>query len=271
MQDGEPLGSAEEYEVVRFRDGRAEESTSPVATEVAFTIEANGKEIATLLCTPADLEEFCLGFLFTSGVIQGREDVRSCRCDTERWVGHVEVSRLPDLELLGKRILTPGCGKGIVFASAVEMASRLPLRSDLRVGASAVLEGMHALEAGSDLHRRTGGVHSAALAEPTGGLIRIIDDIGRHNAVDKVIGDALRRDIGLRGTILVCSGRVSSEILHKTKRGDIPVVVSRCAPTHQSVLRARAMGITLVGFARGRNFTVYSHPERVIPGIPRTP
>jgi FdhD protein len=265
MDRDEPLDRVEEFDVVRFEDGSASPSRVAVATEVAFTVLANRHEIGTLMCTPRDLEVFCYGFLFTSGVIGAAEDVLSCRCDTTRWVGHVEVRDLPDLGLLGKRIQTPGCGKGVVYASAVEMASRLPISSGLRVPAAAVVEMVRSLERRSEIHRLTGGVHSAALSDTTGALGEVFDDIGRHNAVDKVIGHGLRQGVDFSTRVLVSSGRVSSEVLHKAKRADLAVVVSRSAPTHQSVLRARDMGVTLVGFARGRKFTVYSHPDRITP------
>jgi FdhD protein len=91
-----------------------------------------------------------------------------------------------------------------------------------------------------------------------------MDDVGRHNAVDKVVGRALLEGMDLSRCALLCSGRTSSDMLHKAKRAGIPVSVSRGAPTHQAVLQARSMGVTVVGFARGTSMTVYSHPERIV-------
>jgi FdhD protein len=91
----------------------------------------------------------------------------------------------------------------------------------------------------------------------------LIDDIGRHNAVDKVIGHCLLAGFDLSQSMLLCTGRISSEILHKARRASIPIVVSRGAPTHQSVLLAREMGITLIGVARAGSFTIYSHYQRI--------
>jgi FdhD protein len=175
----------------------------------------------------------------------------------------VELREEPDVELFRKRLHTSGCGKGVMYASAVEVASRHPLKSELSVPAERILDLIDGLQGRSKLHKRTGGVHSAALSVAGAPPDVDLDDIGRHNAVDKVIGDALLRGLDLSRCVLVNSGRVSSDILHKAKRAGIPVVVSRGAPTHQSVLRAREMGVTLIGFARGRNFNIYSHPDRV--------
>lgn len=91
----------------------------------------------------------------------------------------------------------------------------------------------------------------------------VIDDIGRHNALDKVIGKALVKGELFSESILFCTGRISSEMLHKAKRSEIPLIVSRGAPTHQAILLARAMGITLAGSVRQKGFTLYSHPERI--------
>ena len=90
-----------------------------------------------------------------------------------------------------------------------------------------------------------------------------MDDIGRHNAVDKAIGDAFRRRLPMSSCALVTTGRISSEIAHKARRAGMPVVISRGAPTHQAILQARDMGITTVGFARGGNYTIFSHPQRI--------
>jgi FdhD protein len=115
------------------------------------------------------------------------------------------------------------------------------------------------------LHGTTRGVHSAALA-PGGRLpASAIDDVGRHNAVDKAIGRALADGTDMASCVLASTGRVSSEILFKARRAGIPVVASFGAPTHQAVLLAREMGVTLVGFARGRRLTAFSHPERIVP------
>ncbi len=159
----------------------------------------------------------------------------------------------------------------MVYASAVELAARHPLHSDLRVQRSQIAAALGWLQRASQAYRDSGGVHSAALCLEGAVPERAFDDVGRHNAVDKAIGDALQRGVPLARCALLCSGRTSSDMLHKAKRAGIPVSISRGAPTHQAVLQARQMGLTLVGVVRGSSLTIYSHPERVEGFSPTAP
>jgi FdhD protein len=138
-----------------------------------------------------------------------------------------------------------------------------PLAEDgFRVSAARIGELMHVLARLSEVHRRTGGVHGAALADEEG--IRVFrEDIGRHNAVDKVIGRRLAEGGGFQRCLLLTSGRVSSEVLAKAVRCRVPVLVSRTAPTDRSVEEARRQNLTLAGFARGERMNLYAAPERV--------
>ena len=152
-----------------------------------------------------------------------------------------------------------------MFASAVELAGRHPIESGLTITAAGVHELAAWLQHCSALYRETGGIHSAALSAAGSIPQRHFDDIGRHNAVDKAIGAGLFSGSDFSRMVLICSGRTSSEILHKARRAAIPIIIARGAPTNQTILKAREMGITVVGFARGSAFTVFSHPERIVP------
>ena len=151
-----------------------------------------------------------------------------------------------------------------MFSSVVELALRRPLADQFTIDSDVILRLMRWLQTSSQLYRSTRGVHTAALSK--GGTLPEIacDDIGRHNAVDKVIGSALITGIDFKVSVLLCSGRISSDILFKAKQCEIPVLISLSAPTHQAVLLARDMHMTLVGFARGLSFTIFSHSERII-------
>jgi FdhD protein len=259
----DPLGPTTSFEVLRTRGDEAGPATAIVATEVPLTLVVNGTELATLMCSPTDLEPLCAGFLLSAGVIDRAEEILSYRCDTARWEARLQVRHDPDPELLSRRLFTSGCGRGVLYASAVEIAARHPLHSELRIHRDAIAAAMGWMQRASELYRASGGVHTATLciegALPTWHM----DDVGRHNAVDKVIGRALLEGIDLTRCVLLCSGRTSSDMLHKAKRAGIPISASRGAPTHQAVLQARAMGLTIAGFVRGSSMTVYSHAERV--------
>ena len=268
MQSSDDLGSVFEVQATRYSPEGASPLVVSVPTEVPLTVVANDVEVATLLCTPTDLGCLVTGFLFSAGVIRSAREVHGCRIDPVRWMATCELERTPDVALLDKRVYTTGCGKGVMFANVVELAARGPLESDLSVAPEQILELASALQGASPVYRRTRGVHTAALS--IGGAMpeRWFDDVGRHNAVDKAIGHGMSRSVDFGRGVLITSGRTSSEILQKARRAGIPVCVSRSVPTHQSVLRARDMGVTLIGQARGGGFVVYSHADRIAPGGP---
>ena len=264
MNHSDTLGMSVNFEVVQIKKGNTTNTIISVPTEVPLTIVANDEEIATLSGSPDHLREFVYGFLFTAGFIQKAQDVQAFWCDEATWRIEVKLNNPPEPNLLTKRLYTSGCGRGVMFSSVVELALRRPLADEFTIDREVILGLMRWLQTSSQLYRSTRGVHTAALSKG-GALPEIVcDDIGRHNAVDKVIGSALMAGVDFKVSALLCSGRISSDILFKAKRCDIPVAISLSAPTHQAVLLARDMHMTLVGFARGLSFTIFSHPERII-------
>ncbi|NQU39342.1 MAG: formate dehydrogenase accessory sulfurtransferase FdhD [Lentisphaerae bacterium] len=259
----DPLEMATPYDVVRVKGEQVLRVTQGVVTEVPVTIMAGEVELATLHGSPAHLKEFAYGFLFGSAFIRSIEEVLSITVDSSRWVIHVELARPPDPSIISKRLYTSGCGKGVMFAHLSEMASRRPVASDLRITREQVVGLSRWLQHASPLHQQTGGLHSSGISVEGALPEHHIDDIGRHSAVDKAIGRALLDGVDFTRTVLVSSGRISSDILHKSGRAGIPIIVARSAPTHQTVLRARDQGVTVIGFARGDGFTVYAHEERI--------
>jgi FdhD protein len=260
----EPLGADVEFEVLKLRDGKAEALRQSIATEVPCTIVVNGQEAVTAMVTPTFLREFAVGHLFTAGIINSASDVTGYLCDETRWRLEVDTRREVDLDLLGRRVYTSGCGKGVMYANVIELSSRHPLAAGPEVRAEALVACMKWLLSSSTLHRATHGVHSAATSIAGELPDALIDDIGRHNAVDKIIGRGLMRGLDFSRCVLLSTGRTSSEILHKAKRAQIPIVLSWGAPTHQTVLLAREMGVTVAAFGRSGTITVFSMPDRVI-------
>ena len=253
-----------DIDVMRFKDGKPESVRQPIATEVPCTLQVNGDELGTMLCTPSDLKEFAVGYLFTSGLIQSVEEVLDFYCDERTWRLDITTAHRIDPALLGKRIYTSGCGKGVMYDNMVNLAARHPVESTFSIAPGKLVDCMRWLLGCSQLHRDTHGVHTVAISLNGDIPETYFDDIGRHNAVDKAVGHCLLQGTSLERAILMGTGRISSEILQKIKRAGIPLLLARGAPTHQTVLQARDMGITVVGFARGGNFTVYTHAERVM-------
>ena len=263
MFENQEFGPSTPLSIVKVSKDAVSELEESIATEIPFTIQAGDTEIATLQCSPSHLEELVYGFLFTSGFIGDISEVSSCRVDRGRWTAYIEMDEVPDPQILSRRIYTSGCGKGVTYAHLNEAAARLPMTSTLTITRQTVNELAGWLQHTSELYRSTRGIHTAALSisGATPGIG--IDDIGRHNAVDKVIGSGLITGVDFTQSILISSGRISSEILHKTKRCGIPIIIARGGPTHQTVLRARDMGTTVIGFARGGAFSIYAFADRI--------
>ena len=256
----------EDIEVLKIGPGEQESrrTVDVVAEEVPVTIFAAGEELATLLASPSDLDELAVGFLHSSGLIEGFAAIEDVRVDERQWCVRVALrgGARVDPELLTRRLFTPGCGRGTLFYSRADIA-HTAARGEVRLDREALLAMMSEFQKSSPEFQDTGGVHSAALAAATG-ILFVREDIGRHNAVDKVVGRALMQGIPLEDKIILSSGRISSEIVMKVRKTAISTVVSRSAPTNQAVRHARVADITLVGFARGRRMNVYSGERRIV-------
>jgi FdhD protein len=253
----------EYFEITSINRGLREKKTEGITEEVPLTIEINRKELATLLASPFDFKQLTLGFLFTSGLIEGISEVKSLVIDEECWKANVELNHegFSD-ELFFKRVYTSGCGKGVIFHNPLDLIQRVKLPAGFEITSEKILEIMKIFLSSSAEHRETRGVHSAALAGQDGILI-FMDDIGRHNALDKVVGEAMMRKIDFGKVMVLTTGRISSEIVAKVMRCGIPVVVSRGVPTNQAIKMAKEIRMTLAGYARGHRMNIYTIEERI--------
>lgn len=227
-----------------------------VPNEVEFTIFVNQQEMVTILCTPDGLNYLVPGFLYGEGIISDIDDIASMRLCEDKALADVRLKN-PGYKLPARRVLTSGCGGGTVFKTEGRKVD-----SALVVTPAEVLPLMEQLLEQMELYRLSGGVHTSALSD-TRKLLVIAEDIGRHNTLDKIQGECLFRGISTRDRLLLTTGRVSSEMLLKIAKMQIPLIVSRHSPTGSAVSLARELGIALVGHARGGRFVVYSHPERL--------
>jgi len=242
----------------RFSDEGWVRTTVHVPSEKEITIYVNRQELVTILCTPAKLNFLVLGFLYAEGVISGLGDVLSMRVCNEESEVDVMLSN-PEYQVpTQKRTLTSGCGGGATFRTQGQRVD-----SSLVVTPAEVLSLMkELLQEQMELYQLSGGVHASALSD-TENLLVVAEDIGRHNTLDKIQGECLLKGLSTRDRLLLSTGRVSSEMLLKAARMQVPVVVSRHSPTESAVSLARDLGIALVGYARGGRLLVYSHPERL--------
>lgn len=236
-----------------------------VATEFSLTISLNNQELVTLLCSPTKLDYLAIGFLSSEGLIKSKDEIRKIIIDDERGIARVTTKEAgePARDISFRRFIGSSGGKG-TNSSTVAGASRAEIKSHLQVSAPAVLALMEEFVQRSKVFRATGGVHSAALCDANKILI-FSEDIGRHNTIDKIFGECILRDVPTDDRIIITSGRVSSEILLKVAKRSIPILISKSAPTNLGVKLAADLGITLIGFVRGKRMNVYTCDWRLVP------
>ncbi len=248
--------------ITRYDRGEVIVKDDLVVEEYPLTIKINGHRTAALLCSPDALEPLVLGFLLSEGVVKSHSEIASLTIDEEKSIADVELLDRGYVPLQEhERARSSGCGKGAIYLNVVTTCKKN--ESSSQFTAQEILDLSNEFNKESDLFLATGGVHSAAIASSEG-LLFFHEDIGRHNAVDKVIGAADLADVDLSDKLLLCSGRISSEMLIKAAKRSIPVVVSRSAPTGLAVELALRLNITLIGFARGAKMNIYSAVERVV-------
>jgi FdhD protein len=238
---------------LRIKGGRAEQVEAHVVRERPLTLYVDGERFVTLLCSPVKLEALVAGYLWMEGLVDGREDIAALELSEADGRADVRLSR--PVSLPTERILTSGCGGGITFR--IVPGRFEPARSTLRIPPSTLSARLRDLSAAAVHYRASRGIHGAALADADR-LLVVAEDVGRHNAVDKIAGEALLRGVPTAGRILLATGRVSSEMLLKASRMGVPLVASRTSPTEMAVTLAEQLGITLVGYLRPDSLNVYA-------------
>jgi len=253
----------ETFDVTVIKNGLREKTSRRVSEEISLIIDVNGNEVVTLLASPCDLENLVYGCLYNSGFIGKASDVKSLVIDRDRWKAAAELVREGLTEdMLFKRIHA-SAGKGVILHNPLDVSHRVRMSDGFTVDHKKVEEFVGIFQTASSEHKETRGVHSGALADGKDILI-FRDDIGRHNAIDKVIGEALCRGLEFENKMILTSGRVSSEILSKMLRCRIPIIVAAGAPTNQTVKLARNVNLTVVGLARGSIMSIFSGEERIV-------
>ncbi|HEX9191645.1 MAG TPA: formate dehydrogenase accessory sulfurtransferase FdhD [Candidatus Deferrimicrobiaceae bacterium] len=266
-------GNGCEPPVLRYDGRRLVPGDHVPVREYPLALTVNGVELATLIASPHDLHYLVSGFLRMQGMIRAPGDLLTLSVCQE--FGAASVRIRGEVPPVLSPTLTSGCGAGVSFhvpgaaGKPVQIPSAGPFYPP-----DALFFAMSALARASESYRASGGIHSAAVSDGER-LLLSAEDIGRHNTLDRIAGEALLRGIDLSGMILAASGRVSSEMAAKAASLGISVIASRTSPTDVAVRICGELGITLAGYVRGRRFNVYTHPERIavrkeperIPGV----
>ncbi len=259
------MQSVEKFSIQRFTEQERENIEATVARERPLTIILNNQELVTLLCSPAALKYLAIGFLSSEGLVENKDAIRKILVDDQKGIVRVETrdgQEFPE-EQIFKRFITSGCGRGATFYSAADVQDQAKLETQMEISVTEVLALAKTFLRHSQMYKTTGGVHSAALCD-TAGIMVFADDIGRHNAIDKIFGQCLLEDIPLDDHIIISTGRISSEMLLKVVKRNIPIVISKSAPTALGVRLADKLGITLIGFVRGKRMNVYANDWRIV-------
>jgi len=234
-----------------------------IVEESLACISVNGRELATLMCSPHGLEQLAIGLLYNEGLIESMKDIRLVQLSKNRTCVDVWLHE-SDKELPSRAIVTAGCGGGVTFDDL--SVEHEPLISEMRASPEQIALLMKEMHSGAQLYRRARGIHTAALANPDQILLQV-EDVGRHNCLDKLQGAAMSANMETRDHLLLSSGRISSEMINKARRMGTPIVCSRTSPTSLSVALAQSWNVTLAAYVRQNRMRVYSHPERILDGM----
>ena len=240
-------------------DWRRETTTVP--RETPLTIFINGQETTTILCTPTWLTQLVLGFLYSERTITNIHEVASMRICQDEQIADVRLTKTEYI-LPPRRTLTSGCGS---VTSSKTQEPRVD--SGIVVTPQEILSLMKQLYHGQNLFQQSGGIHCSALCNRERILV-LAEDIGRHNTLDKIIGECLIKKLPTQDHLLLTTGRISSEMLFKAAIMQSPIIVSRSSPTDHAISLGNDLGITIIGYARDGRLSVFSTEERLC--LPKT-
>jgi len=255
-----------EYPVSVWRQGEVTSQTYILPGEEEFCIYVNGQSLVRLMASPPDREALVVGFLAYAGIIDALSDIAKLHFSAGETCADVWLTadKAPDVEprlAAHNALLTSGCGRGVVLGDLYAPPTPLPV---LPVFPPARLfEMAQVLQDATARNPHSHGVHTSILFAPASETIAIMTDVGRHNTLDKLLGFCLMAGRSTEGDVLLTTGRLSSEMVSKAARMRVPIVATLRAVTSKAVRLAATWGITTIGYLRGQQMVVHTHPERL--------
>lgn len=256
---------------LRRRAGHAAPAQAELPEETAVALEFNGISGAVMMATPSDLDDFALGFALTEGIVEGRDEIygTEVRAGDRGLTLEIELAQAAFQRMkVRRRVLAGRTGCGLCGIDSLEQAIRpLPARfgRGRTIAAAAIARAGQALTSQQPLQQATGATHAAAWCAVDGSVVAVREDVGRHNALDKLIGALARAGTDTENGFVLVTSRASTEMVQKSAVAGATTLVAVSAPTATAVRIAIDCGMTLVGFARGDDFTVYAHAARIVP------
>jgi len=245
-------------------DASGQPVSLPVVAERPLTIYLNGQEIVTAMSLGDHIRELAVGFLFNQNMLSADDVITDIDIDLDIDVVVVRTEKQTNYEAkLKKKIRTSGCAQGTVFGDIMDRFEQISLNPDLRLSVSQLMSLSKAINTAPSLYLKAGAIHGCVLCTPDR-PVAYVEDIGRHNAVDKIAGHMFLNHISGDDKVFYTTGRLTSEMVIKTVIMNIPILVSRSGFTEAGVRLAREAGLTLIGRAKGSRFVALSAPERII-------
>lgn len=261
--------------ITRIKKEERSEIRDIVLIESPVDLIVNSEPLVNIICLPKDLKELSVGFLFSIGIINSIEDIKEVKIDEIENQIYVELSdsisfevKNLDINPVG-RVVDTSCGISSPWRDTIKKALEnekelIKTKDDMKISSAIIFSAIKQIYKEMTLYRETGGCHGAAIFNIDGKLLCLKEDIGRHNAIDKVIGDMLLTKKNFKNVFLTSSGRLTGDCVLKAVRAKIPIVVSVSAAIESGIRLAFAYGITLIGFVRGSRMNIYTHAFRVL-------
>ena len=260
--------------ITRVHKDKKIEELDTVLIESPIDIFVNSEPLVNIICLNKDLKELTIGFLFSVGIINEINDINILKIDNLK--GQVYVDLVDSIDFNSKimeltpvsRVIDTTCGipspwRNLIKEKLIETEDILNLNTEFKVSSELIFSSIIEMQKKTPLFKETGGCHGAAIFDLEGNLVASSEDIGRHNAIDKVIGALLLKKEPFNNKILTSTGRLTGDSVLKAVRAQIPIVASPSAAIDSGIRLASSYGITLIGFARGRRMNIYTNPKRI--------
>jgi FdhD protein len=261
--------------IIRIKNNKKSAIQDIVLIENPIDLYVNSEPLVNIICLPKDLKELALGFLFSIGIINSIEDIDKIKTDELENRIHIDLNDSIDFKLEKldinpiSRVVDTTCGisspwRNIIKNTLDSAKKSFKSKLDLKISADIIYSSIKQMQKETTLFRETGGCHGAAIFNLNGDLLSLKEDIGRHNAIDKVIGELLLKEHNFNDIFLTSTGRLTGDCVLKAIRAQIPIVASVSAAIESGIRLAFAYGITLIGFVRGTRMNIYTNHERII-------
>jgi len=254
---------------------KKEEMQDIVLIEKPVDITVNSISLVNIICLPKDLKELAIGFLFSIGIINSIKDIKQINVDDVEYRISIDLNEAVEFNVESldlsptSRVVDTTCGIPSPWRKQIKKSlnnteKSLSAESDIKIPSDLIFNSIKRMQIETPLYRETGGCHGAAIFNFNGELIGINEDIGRHNAIDKVIGEMLLKNQLFEDKFLTSTGRLTGDCVLKAVRAGIPIVASLSAAIESGIRLAFAYGITLIGFVRGSRMNIYTNPNRIV-------